>query len=244
MKRKKKQLNSLLRTTGILVVIGILSVVIMMAYSVLMDKYREGKIFEQIYQNVTTLKSLLQTQNDYKMVNTSYYQNKWSVIPDNNIPYELYHEIFEGKCGETDRYHEGGARIVYCDKLLFGKDFVPAYAYADYREFQNIYGGENFILLGKSVCKKADGNRHICAFIRFYDLPKDVCAKVASYDWKKIGVAEKRINEIYQLFFNIMTLDFAVNDEVNMWKDGVSLEEAKEICNRPNNWIDFIIYKD
>lgn len=235
-KSRKKQ--SVLPIIGAMIIILGLSVGVVKTYSFIMNKYREHKIVQQVYQYLNTLENLLQSQNSHEVINTTYYQNKWSIISKKDIPFE----ISENECTFTERYHENGSQIMYCNNLLFGRDFTPDYAYTDYRDFQNIYGGEIFILLGEKVCKNENGDNKLCSFVRFYDLPREACIKVALLDWQNFN-ANIRINNSYQFFFDIMANDFAVNKERDFWKDNLIQSEAEELCFRPNNWIDFIIYK-
>ena len=225
---------------GVLTIIFILSVVGFKSYSFVMQKYREEKIMQQIQQYVTELNELLQTQDNYKVLNKKIFNSKWNIITDT----DTIKKISNYQCTVSDKYHENGTPVLYCEKLLFGRDFTPDYAYTDYMIFPNIYGGEIFVLIGKKVCKADDTNHKTCAFIRFRGLPKETCIKIATYNKWYDKVDLIRVNTLYNFFYSIFSKNFSVNYDVKPWKKNSSFSEAEELCFQPNNWIDFLIYKD
>lgn len=216
-----------------------LSVVIMNGYSFLLRKYREEKIIQQVSQNFAIIKSLFQTQDDYDVINTGHYVKEWTIIPDKETPPELYKD----ECTYSGKDSDSGNPILYCNHLLLGKNFTPDYAITDYRDLINIYGGDIFIILGKKACKSADGAERLCVFVRFSDLPKKSCVDIATHNWQDIGAYKKRINEDFEVYFHVRRENFAVDEDMNFWKEHISSDNAAEYCNRPNNWIDFIVRK-
>ena len=239
-KHKKYFFPKILKNISDLGVLFMLSILGMKCYSGLLKNYRENKITEQIYDNLVMIKDLFANQDNHSVINTDYYKNEWIIIPPINTSPDLYQDF----CHYSGVSHENGSHILYCDNLLFGKDFIPDYAATDYRDLQNIYGGSVLLLLGKEVCKTTNGSKHLCMFVRFSDLPPDACTKVLSHDWRKSGVDAQRINNSFDILPNLYGGDdYKVDDDMSLWTNSISPSDAKELCNMPNNIIDFIIYK-